>query len=44
MHKYDFIGINIQRIDGVINPILTVQGTIDKKIFKFIVEADGESI
>lgn len=44
MHKYNFIGINIQRIDGVINPILTVQGIIDKKKFKFIVEADGENI
>ena len=44
MHKYNFVGINIQRIDGVINPILTVQGIIDKKKFKFIVEADGENI
>mgnify|MGYP000402780878 CR=1 FL=1 len=31
MHKNNFIGINIQRIDGVINPILTIQGIIDKK-------------
>ena len=35
MHKYNFVGINIQRIDGVINPILTVQGIIDKKKFIF---------
>lgn len=42
--KYDFIGINTQRIDGIINPILTIKGTIKKENYSFIVKADNKEI
>ncbi len=42
--RYDFIGLSIQTINGVKNPLLTIVGTITAKKYKFIVEADGKEI
>lgn len=42
--KYKFIGIRMQTINGVKNPMLTVSGTIKKKKYKFKVLADGKEI
>ena len=42
--KYDFIGINIQRINGVKNPMLTIVGTLKQKKCEFLVLADGKKI
>ena len=36
--RYDFIGLSIQTINGVKNPLLTIVGTITAKKYKFIVE------
>lgn len=41
---YDFIGLNVQTINGVNNPLLTIVGTIKKKKYNFIVCADDIEI
>lgn len=40
--KYKFIGISVQTINGIKNPMLTLSGNIKKKNYKFKVLADGK--
>ena len=42
MLKYNFIGISYQSIRGVVNPGLTLIGTVKKDNYKFKVLVDGE--
>ncbi|MBQ9024288.1 MAG: glycosyltransferase [Bacilli bacterium] len=44
MLEYDFIGIEKQCISGVVNPVLTIQGSVLKENYDFVVLADDKEI